>query len=216
MLTSANGTQSSPVSVQPLNASLLISEVHGRRPIWDKKHELHNQRDLIEALWNEISVTVGVPVSRARAKWKNLKDSFRREAKRAFTELHYRPRWRLYQSLMFLYDQQLEFDQKEDTMQPGGFLEPDQTPSKVEYEFDHVQANSASGGSEARQLEQTNADNYEPEQQMRADLHADDADMCFFRSLVPHMKELTPQKRMQLRIKIHEMVYKEVYADNNP
>lgn len=52
---------SSPANVLPLNASLLIAEVHARRPIWDKKHELHNQRDLIEALWNEISVIVGVP-----------------------------------------------------------------------------------------------------------------------------------------------------------
>lgn len=130
---------------------------------------------------------------------------------------------------MFLYDQQMEFDLKEEdksSIHSSSFLEPDQTSSKLEYEYDGLQGNSSAVndsrpvGHHARvkQFEEVNMDSYEPEgyyHQMRGDLHTEDADMCFFRSLVPHMKELTPQKRMQLRIKIHEMVYKEVYPDND-
>ncbi|XP_014216143.1 uncharacterized protein LOC106644942 [Copidosoma floridanum] len=43
--------------------------------------------------------------------------------------------------------------------------------------------------------------------------HCDD-NYYFFISLLPHMRQLTPERRMFLRMKIQELVYEEVYKKN--
>lgn len=47
----------------------------------------------------------------------------------------------------------------------------------------------------------------------RTESYFEDEDMCFFKSLVNHVKLLNPQKKMLLRMKIQELVYNEVYGN---
>lgn len=42
----------------------------------------------------------------------------------------------------------------------------------------------------------------------------EDEDMCFFKSLLPHVKQLSSRRKLLLRMKIQEMVYKEVYSND--
>lgn len=52
-----------PQKVQKLNKMLivkqLIQEVKSRQPIWNRKHDLHHERGVIEALWEEIGIVLG-------------------------------------------------------------------------------------------------------------------------------------------------------------
>lgn len=57
-------TNSSPTtSVTNLkgNPEILIKEVHLRRPIWDLKSPIHHNREIVQKLWKEISVKLGLP-----------------------------------------------------------------------------------------------------------------------------------------------------------
>ena len=38
-----------------MDVDALIDAVHKRKPIWDRQMKLHSSRDLIDALWKEIS-----------------------------------------------------------------------------------------------------------------------------------------------------------------
>lgn len=42
----------------------------------------------------------------------------------------------------------------------------------------------------------------------------EDEDMCFFKSLLPHVKQLSSKRKLLLRMRIQEMVYKEVYSND--
>ncbi|XP_047992489.1 uncharacterized protein LOC125231170 [Leguminivora glycinivorella] len=89
----------------------LIREVKNRPILWDKKHELHKNRTVMDRVWDEVSAVVGKNKDQIKMKWRNLRDQFSREVKKnplgedgtPIIE-KYSGKWAYYESLTFLKD----------------------------------------------------------------------------------------------------------------
>ncbi|XP_063365237.1 uncharacterized protein LOC134653800 [Cydia amplana] len=89
----------------------LILEVKNRPILWDKKHELHKNRAVIDRVWDEVSAAVGKNKDQIKMKWRNLRDQFSREVKKNPVGEDGTPaiekyigKWAYYDSLTFLKD----------------------------------------------------------------------------------------------------------------
>ncbi|XP_063537601.1 uncharacterized protein LOC134746959 [Cydia strobilella] len=89
----------------------LILEVKNRPILWDKKHELHKNRAVIDRVWEEVSAAIGKNKDQIKMKWRNLRDQFSREVKKnAVGEdgspaiEKYNGKWGYYELLTFLKD----------------------------------------------------------------------------------------------------------------
>lgn len=123
---------------------------------------------------------------------------------------------------MFLYDQlrkDIVQDPLHDQSSSNSALDLE---NKIEFVYEDIQMPTENNGSDAastsrigkRKFEEVSSDNMDNKeyQQHKNNVESEDEDMCFFKSLVPHVKQLSPQKKMLMRIKIQELVYKEVYS----
>lgn len=45
----------------PLDSHILIKAIYARPPLWNKNHVSHKDSEVIEGLWNEVSVEVNSP-----------------------------------------------------------------------------------------------------------------------------------------------------------
>ncbi|GLV38639.1 uncharacterized protein CBL_05638 [Carabus blaptoides fortunei] len=196
-----------------MNVHQLIAEVKQRRPLWDRNHELRHERTLIEALWDEVAVVVGQTQRIVKNKWKTLKDAFRKEAKKTINDLNYHPHWCYYKPLLFLYDQ-LRIDNATDPLnEQSSSNSALDAENKIEFVYEDIQmpvenGTDVAGTSRKRKFDETSTDHMDNSEYQHRNMNEDE-DLCFFKSLVPHVKQLSPQKKMLMRIKIQEMVYKE-------
>lgn len=150
-----------------------------------------------------------------KTKWKCLKDSFRNEVKRCNAEPGYIPKWNHFNSLQFLQEHiggiGVTTDQQHETKEPklefcyDSFTDPEDMVS-----MSMVTSNKPL----KRKFEEINGDVLDTSDflQSRHDSYFEDEDLCFFKSLVNHVKLLTPQRKMKLRMKIQQLVYDEVYG----
>ncbi|XP_037514979.1 transcription factor Adf-1 [Rhipicephalus sanguineus] len=56
----------------------LIDEVEKESVIWDMKSRLYKSQQLKEVAWRRVATAMGSNVGEVKARWKNLRDSFRR------------------------------------------------------------------------------------------------------------------------------------------
>ncbi|EDW31212.1 GL20830 [Drosophila persimilis] len=60
----------------------LIAEVRRMPALWDSSHPDHANRLETQRLWNNVAEVLGCNVDLCRAKWKNLRCSYRRHTRR--------------------------------------------------------------------------------------------------------------------------------------
>ncbi|KAK9739872.1 Alcohol dehydrogenase transcription factor Myb/SANT-like [Popillia japonica] len=62
-----------------MDVERLIHLVYIRNPIWNQKDKRHHNVHILNKLWGEIATAMNSEQSTVKAKWKNLRDTFRRE-----------------------------------------------------------------------------------------------------------------------------------------
>ncbi|XP_012946166.1 uncharacterized protein LOC106013889 [Aplysia californica] len=94
-----------------MDVEVLIACVYKRSPIWDKRHKLHANRNVIDKLWTEIAAEMKCEGSTLRKKWKYLRDNFSAEySKRPVSrsgdgaDNYPQSKWTYFRSLLFLKD----------------------------------------------------------------------------------------------------------------
>lgn len=80
----------------------LIAAVQCRRPIYDNSAKEHGSRGLLEHLWNEIAEEMNAPVSKCKAKWQQLRNSFVRSYRGTSGYGKKRKKWYLHDALSFM------------------------------------------------------------------------------------------------------------------
>ncbi|KAJ9573573.1 hypothetical protein L9F63_009058, partial [Diploptera punctata] len=87
----------------------LIQEVKRRPILWDPKNKHHANRIIVDFEWLQVAEAVNETRETVKTKWKNIKDSFRKELKKAeLAKLqddgnkNWRPHWIHFESMQFL------------------------------------------------------------------------------------------------------------------
>ncbi|XP_064115424.1 uncharacterized protein LOC135221656 [Macrobrachium nipponense] len=62
-----------------MKEELLISLVYRRTALWDPRHRDHRDRNVINRLWGEISLELGISTNDLRLKWRGLRDCYTKE-----------------------------------------------------------------------------------------------------------------------------------------
>ncbi|XP_075440404.1 uncharacterized protein LOC142485084 [Ascaphus truei] len=92
----------------------LISEIYKRDPLWNQKVNTYHDRFLTKKLWSEIGEIMSCGTDILKTKWKNLRDSFRRELNKiihprsgdAAASVHeYTSSWPYFSMMLFLKEQ---------------------------------------------------------------------------------------------------------------
>lgn len=157
-----------------------------------------------------------------RAKWKNLRDLFKKEVKKFKTSSlsNYRGRWRYFQPLWFLYkiceynfdDEGQENDDQQD--------EEADNLSNTEYLEECFQGDCDVDAVEVDRIFKVETNDVDfaevdpiSEQKPSAD---DDYDLMFLKSLVPYFRQLDSMRKLVLRSKMQDMLMNEIAAQNAP
>ncbi|XP_068243991.1 uncharacterized protein [Palaemon carinicauda] len=87
-----------------MKEELFISLVYRRTAIWDPSHRDHRDGNVINRLWKEISLELGINENELKIKWKGLRDCYARERRRNPNELTPQSSWHLFEPMFFLND----------------------------------------------------------------------------------------------------------------
>lgn len=157
-----------------------------------------------------------LPDEIARDKWKNLKDAYRRQCKKVYTEQDYIPKWLYFDMLHFISPTlekylketcKLPIKQEEDEL--SDMLQ--QIPQEPEIEI--LESDTSK---EETRVEIYPVLNRRPKNDIaEEDDDDDDDDVHFLKSLLPYMRNLTPERKMFVRIRMQEVLYREVFSKNS-
>ncbi|XP_014250355.1 uncharacterized protein LOC106667143 [Cimex lectularius] len=92
-----------------MDSEKLIRLVFERKSLWDLKQPQHYVRNVTTKLWAEVADEMEKPVDEVKRKWRRLRDSFRREFKKAYCEQtgsvsEKMKTWPLFSQMSFLLD----------------------------------------------------------------------------------------------------------------
>ncbi|XP_027234220.2 uncharacterized protein [Penaeus vannamei] len=169
----------------------IISAVYERKALWDPAHPLHKNAVVLKNLWGEIGQALNTPEKIARNKWKNARDYYRRELKRkevrGQNEEPVSSTWPYFQQMAFLRDvimADMDNCDKQFSTLPW--------PRTLQRSPRHAGKDRKEGTPGKRKRE-------EEEQEAAED------DMHFFKSLMPHMKDMPSTKKLRLRAQILDL-----------
>ncbi|KAH8038622.1 hypothetical protein HPB51_002746 [Rhipicephalus microplus] len=90
----------------------LIDVIEWERPLWDLRDRNYKSRGVTDAAWRHVATVMGSTVAEVKARWKNLRDTFRhvlKERTRALKsgapaddELDESTKWRFFSRFLFL------------------------------------------------------------------------------------------------------------------
>ncbi|KAK9499455.1 hypothetical protein O3M35_002487 [Rhynocoris fuscipes] len=86
----------------PMHAERLIALMKPRPALWDLRNYNYNNRTLCDREWSEMAAVLGFEKDMVKAKWKSLRDTYRRELRKA--KLGQKSRWVHYAKMSFLRD----------------------------------------------------------------------------------------------------------------
>ncbi|RUS82551.1 hypothetical protein EGW08_009681, partial [Elysia chlorotica] len=241
-----------------MDVDTLIASVYERPPVWDKKHKLHRNRNVIDRLWQEISNEMQMEETALRKKWKYLRDNFateysKRPVGRSRAEAKNIPqsKWAYFEQLMFLKDmvtprassgsisrrqpfsqelhEHLEpnvdlLESPEQTLQADLFVEngagavEDAEDLQSASDPQAGQPNLNAGPSTSRGIKRESS--YEDynnkmcknKQERRRD--DEDADVMFWKALLPHIRKIPAHKKLRFQNKILSVVDEFVYNNS--
>ncbi|XP_045771582.1 transcription factor Adf-1-like [Maniola jurtina] len=196
----------------------IVQEVHKRPCLWNPDDENHNNRARMAVAWEEITSALNIPEPLVKAKWKIMRDIFKREMKRCKMNSHgkfqYTGKWRHFKLLWFVHKnkeaQLVQCDPAEDSYsstEENNIKEEviDNNSTDVDESHDH---NVPFEESNMLTLD------FEPEQDplpvQRRQSSEDDYDLMFLKSLVPYFRELDPVRKLRLRSTILDIIINEI------
>ncbi|PNF31667.1 hypothetical protein B7P43_G15686 [Cryptotermes secundus] len=236
-------------------AELIIREVKRRRILWDIKHNTYHNRKLVDRAWSEIAENVGETKETVKTKWKNLRDTFRKELKKAPRSCsgdgeEHAPRylgsWPHYGAMLFLRESFQSFQLNASSDQP---LPSSQLSTSVLHETcektrgTEVRMLQSNNQMELEQLENSFPGTTEPAHAnrissaasktrntmssinfdedlletesktlslLRGQSDEDDEDMHFFKSLLPHVKQLPSISKLYFRSQVQNVLAHEL------
>ncbi|PSN38145.1 hypothetical protein C0J52_23787 [Blattella germanica] len=65
-----------------MDCEKLIHLIQERKYLWDQKKPQYHMRNVQMKLWKEVATEMKEPVEEIKKRWRNLRDSFRRELKK--------------------------------------------------------------------------------------------------------------------------------------
>ncbi|GJQ81070.1 hypothetical protein Trydic_g21876 [Trypoxylus dichotomus] len=238
-----------------MNNFELIKAVRARKPLWDKS--TWDKVDVVarEELWNEVATRMDVPKDIIKARWKNLRDSYRKILRKMSITEYMNPKWPFFKAMEFLKEitlnikprnmditlrkseTQIEADYSLTLLSPSvdddGPIDPISFAQKLNRQQTQYQQTSSSRGTK-RSIDDddTSVDilelenscgtaeallsKQEGERQLspRATL-PDDDDYQFLLSLYPHLRLVSPKRKLMLRMKIEQLLYNELYVSSS-
>ncbi|KAL3212592.1 hypothetical protein MRX96_008002 [Rhipicephalus microplus] len=110
----------------------LIDVIERERPLWDLGDRNYKARAVTDAAWRHVATVMGSTVAEVKAKWKNLRDPFRRVLKErtralksgapAEDELYESTKWHFFSRLLFL-NETMEWRSTSGNVEPLPFRE---------------------------------------------------------------------------------------------
>ncbi|KAG8228491.1 hypothetical protein J437_LFUL009357 [Ladona fulva] len=211
----------------------LISEVHSRPVLWYEDHPHYRRKNLRDKLWLEVADICGYASGiEAKTKWKSLKDQFRREMQKM---PKYKPgsdthtsKWQYFDLMRFIKD----FDDPEKVQRnlrgkrdvEESNLEEDACDEEAEneeisnmdkpIEMSHSPEASLSSiqcGRKSRKIDTENeTSSFGMEKQKIVQKYhgeeEENADLFFFKSLLPYMQEFSPLEKLHVRNDIQNVI----------
>ena len=90
-----------------MDISRLIELVHDAPCLWEKGHDDYHDKHLKQATWESIAARMRTPMVKVKAKWENLRDTFKRKSNERVSETgrglaDKKKKWQWWESLSFL------------------------------------------------------------------------------------------------------------------
>ncbi|XP_073986618.1 uncharacterized protein isoform X1 [Rhodnius prolixus] len=191
-----------------MSASQLITAVYRRRPLWDPSDVHHHNRLLVANLWKDVGQELGLNVMLAKSKWRGLRDYYRQQVKRNMDqpEGQHGSGWAHFDQMSFLEPTIVPRQGKTPT---SGRLCKEELTSSPETVLDISDALQQKWSPPP---EWTTRDHDIYKYTDSEVSECEDEDLLFFRSLLPDLKGLSRPKKTYIRLKIQELIYKEIYG----
>ncbi|KAJ2939794.1 hypothetical protein O0L34_g17985 [Tuta absoluta] len=215
----------------------LICEVKKRECIWNPEDDNYNDRHATMVAWKEIvKVMDNTPEVLVRAKWKNLRDLFKREIKKVRKRISendqgetYQGRWKYFKQMRFMHQQkpdreflnQLDVEELEDErsndMDAANGEEHEDTDENEENPLadfvkpepeDSNDTDHEGNDEEYFELVPTPVPNKRKMEATKED--EEDYDMMFLKSLTPFLNQLDPMRKLIVRSKIQDILINEL------
>ncbi|XP_069681422.1 transcription factor Adf-1-like [Periplaneta americana] len=201
----------------------LISEIYKRPILWDPRNKNYHSRGNVDREWNSVCEVMNITKEAAKAKWKSLRDNYRKELSKSKEDATSERRWVYFKTLHFLEDvmetkkpmtdvgvkeESEVFLQRRDSQEQETFSDNTASeitePSAPPQRFKKRKRGSLKFNS--------HQDALHPERTDQGDEDDTDDDLLFFKSLLPYMKMLPPIKRLCFRSEIQIMLANEISA----
>ncbi|XP_013178290.1 PREDICTED: uncharacterized protein LOC106125574 [Papilio xuthus] len=218
-----------------MNTETFITEILNRPPIWMSKHPQHKHKYVVNRLWEEIKQcfpTYDVPT--LRKKWKNLKDSYRKELKKnpplrfGNTDLNDEdctPQWKYFNLMTFLREEILPVDDEinltdNEDLDTSTLFElqsslaaPLSQPSKSE-KTDSRKRKVKDYRGEFLEIERKKIRMLEKElkKSQTPDIEKTE-DYYYLMSILPEMQKLSSIQKMRVRNKINQILMDEMVSN---
>ncbi|XP_031770682.2 uncharacterized protein LOC116413823 [Galleria mellonella] len=221
-----------------IDINLLIEEIRKRAPIYDTSTKEYHDRSLKKQLWDEVCQEVFSSVwdslsgrdkikygKEVQKRWSSLRHCFRREItiqKKASCGGAKKRKYIYFDSLLFLlpFTEAVKNDRSISMDESNENILENQTDMNVQSYYSESEPSS----SKSRTSKNCNEDVQvitllkEGNQMMRDYKTYDDGqdeDESFFRSLMPHMRELTGDQKLLLRMEIIKLILNVKQSSNN-
>ncbi|KAK3909896.1 Transcription factor Adf-1 [Frankliniella fusca] len=204
----------------------LIEEVRIRPALWDLNHQHHNNYRLLDLLWEDVAKLFNKSPEETRKKWKGLRDTFRAQLRRCpnglekdLSEDDY-PQWVLFKHLMFLKGQMKARHRGDyESVYNGSYPVPVNVKEEPADEDLEDVLNPTDNLDQARLAPTASCDTHRDlgsrgvKRPALDELYAGDEDYHFLLSLLPHVRKLSPERKLQVRARLEALVCSEVYGD---
>ncbi|KAL1516321.1 hypothetical protein ABEB36_000240 [Hypothenemus hampei] len=190
----------------------LISEVFKRTPLWDKRDQNHHSRFILDKKWDEVAEHLNT-THKFRTTLSSIPKTKSGDAAYSYTE--YKKQWKYYENLLFLKDQfiprnhdgnfKIDVNQITDINESEPIMvlcESNITPSSASSSEPNLEGCTPSPSSSFSSPAITKNLNLKKKRSFK------DEDVTFFKTLVPHIKELSTIDKLSYRAEIIKITQK--------
>ncbi|CAH0579525.1 unnamed protein product [Chrysodeixis includens] len=190
----------------------LIKEVKKRECLWNPDHDRYNDRYQMAKNWMEIAENLQQPEERLRAKWKNLRDLFKKEIKKFGPIDSYTGRWRYFEMMKFINRTSGNASKTNDGSDVETKAEINTDEEEFEFEVEDEQEPERNNEVEVYLDEAYEED---PIPDKRAKISDEDYDVMFLKSLAPYFRQLDPIRKLVVRSRMQDMLLNEIAAQTS-
>ncbi|XP_017885131.1 uncharacterized protein LOC108628002 [Ceratina calcarata] len=195
----------------------LIDQVERRTAIWDPRKKNHVNRMVLDIYWKDIGEAIGKTGKEARRMWRSLRQEFKKQLDRekvsrgdGTSSDSFESTWPFFKRLQFLKDQGKS--QKIESVPPVVCISDD---SEIDEPFlQNETATDIAITRPAKKLKMEEDKSESEEGKLVLRYNVEDDDMCFFISLLPHVKTLPLNKQFEFRVETQKLLYELTFNKN--